>query len=129
MRRRGTARDQIVLNIDVAPTIVAAAGLPVPNVMQGRDVSPLYLADKAPPWRDEFFYEHPTITSRDRIPASQGVVRRDWKYVYWPEFEYEQLFDLTKDGRELRNLASEPTAAARLAAARQKLKEWSTRVR
>ena len=49
--------------------------------MQGRDLSPLYLADRAPAWRDEFFYEHPTITSRDRIPSSQGVIRRDWKYV------------------------------------------------
>jgi arylsulfatase len=128
-QRRGSARDQIVLNIDVAPTIVAAAGLPVPAVLQGRDVRALYLADKAPPWRDEFFYEHPTITSRDRIPTSHGVIRRDWKYVHWPEFEYEQLFDLTRDGRELRNLADEAAAAPRLAALRRALEEWRERVR
>ena len=41
--RRGTTRDQIALNIDVAPTLVAAAGLPVPGVMQGQDLGPLYL--------------------------------------------------------------------------------------
>ena len=58
-----------------------------------------------PAWRDEFFYEHPTITSRDRIPSSQGVIRRDWKYVYCPEFDYEQLFNLKEDGQEFRNLA------------------------
>ena len=104
-RTRGSARHQLALNIDVAPTLIAAAGLPVPGVMQGQDLSPLYLRDEAPGWRDEFFYEHPTITSRDRIPSSQGVIRRDWKYVYWPEFDHEQLFNLNDDEEELRNLA------------------------
>ena len=56
-------------------------------------LSPLYLRTPAPAWRDEFFYEHPTITSKDRIPSSQGVIRRDWKYIEWPEFDYQQLFD------------------------------------
>jgi len=26
-----------------------------------------------------------------RIPSSQGVIRRDWKYIEWPEFDYVQL--------------------------------------
>ena len=128
-RTRGTTRDQLALNIDLAPTIVAAAGLPVPDVMQGQDLSPLYLADKAPVWRDEFFYEHPTITSRDRIPASQGVIRRDWKYVYWPEFDYEQLFNLKEDAQEIRNLADDAAHAGQRAKMRQKLEEWRKRAR
>ena len=127
--RRGMTSDRLALNIDIAPTIAAAAGMPVPAVMQGRDLSPLYLADRAPAWRDEFFYEHPTITSRDRIPSSQGVVRRDWKYVYWPEFEHEQLFDLKKDAQELINLAGQPAHAERQAAMRQQLDEWRSRAR
>jgi len=128
-RTRGTTRDQLALNIDVAPTIVAAAGLPVPDEMQGRDLSPLYMADEAPSWRDEFFYEHPTITSRDRIPASQGVIRLDWKYVYWPEFDYEQLFSLKEDGEEVRNLADDSAHAGQRAKMRQKLDEWRSRAR
>lgn len=128
-RRRGATREQLALNIDIAPTIVAAAGHPVPDVMQGRDISPLYLADTAPAWRDEFFYEHPTITSRDRIPTSQGVIRRDWKYVYWPEFDFEQLFNLKADGQEIRNLAGEPAHEGQRAAMRSKLEEWRRRAR
>jgi arylsulfatase len=128
-RRRGTTRDQVVLNIDVAPAIVSAAGLSVPGVMQGENLSSLYLTDRALAWRDEFFYEHPTITSRERIPASQGVIRRDWKYVYWPEFDYDQLFNLKEDRDEIRNLANEPTATHQRASMRKKLDEWRTRVR
>jgi arylsulfatase A-like enzyme len=118
-----------VLNLDVAPTVVAAVGLPIPTVMQGQDLAPLYRQGTPPPWRDEFFYEHPTITSRDRIPASQGVIRRDWKYVYWPEFEYEQLFALAEDPDEIRNLALEQDSDTRRAAARRQLEAWRARVR
>jgi arylsulfatase A-like enzyme len=128
-RERGAARDELALNIDLAPTVIAAAGLRIPDVVQGHDLSPLYLSGTPPAWRDEFFYEHPTITSRDRIPSSQGVIRRDWKYVYWPEFEYEQLFDLNADAEEFRNLADDPRSSARLATMRQRLSEWTARAR
>jgi arylsulfatase A-like enzyme len=127
--RRGMTRDEMALNIDIAPTLLAAAGVPAPVTMQGRDVSPLYLAAKAPAWRQEFFYEHPTITSRDRIPSSQGVIRRDWKYVYWPEFEHEQLFNLKQDAQEIQNLAADKKQAGQLAKMRQKLAEWRQQVR
>lgn len=128
-RNRGRTRDQWALNIDVAPTVVAAAGVPVPDAMQGRDISALYLAPTPPAWRDEFFYEHPTITSRDRIPSSHAVVTREWKYVSWPEWNYEQLFDLKHDPQEVRNLALETTGAERRDAMRQKLTEWRARVK
>lgn len=127
--RRGATRDQLVLNIDLAPTLIAAAGLPVPPAVQGRDLSPLYLQEVPPRWREEFFYEHPTITSRDRIPASQGVIRRDWKYVYWPEFEYEQLFNLDDDPDELRNRAADQAHADALGRMRRALDDWRRRAR
>jgi arylsulfatase len=128
-RRRGTTREQLALNIDIAPTIVSAAGFSVPDAMQGHDLSPLYLSANVPVWRDEFFYEHPTITSRDRIPASQGVIRRDWKYVYWPEFDYEQLFNLKEDAEEIRNVADEAAHASQRANMRQKLEAWRRQAR
>lgn len=127
--RRGETRHEVALNIDVAPTVVAAAGLPVPSVMQGMDVSPLYLRPQAPVWRDEFFYEHPVVLGRDRIPASQALVRRDWKYVEWPDFDYRQLFDLEADPDEVRSLAGNPAHARRQAALAQRLQEWRARTR
>jgi arylsulfatase len=127
--RRGRTLDQFALNIDIAPTIVSAAGVPVPSVMQGQDLSPLYLQRRPPAWRDEFFYEHPTITSKDRIPSSQAVVRRDWKYVEWPEFDYQQLFNLKADPGELRNLAPDAAHAAERSRMQDALTAWRTRVR
>ena len=121
---RGVTRDEMVLNIDLAPAIVRAAGLPIPEVMQGEDFAPLYLAGEAPEWRDEFLYEHPTMGNKNLIPASQAVVRRDLKYVYWPDWDYEQLFDLRVDPTEKENRVNDPDYATELDHMRERLKYW-----
>jgi arylsulfatase len=126
---RGRTHEAVALNIDVAPTILRAADLDVPDRMQGDDLAPLYLSATPPAWRDEFFYEHPTITNRDRIPTSHGVIGRDVKYVHWPEWDHEQLFDLRADPGELRNVASEPARTATLQQMRARLAEWKAQVR
>ena len=128
-RKRGLTCDQFALNLDVAPTLLAAAGLSIPRVMQGEDLSPLYLETRPPAWRDEFLYEHPTVTSRNRIPSSSAVVGKEWKYVEWPEFDHQQLFDLKADPGELRNLAGDPGHATQQKKMRQQLDAWRQRVR
>jgi arylsulfatase A-like enzyme len=97
--------------------------------MQGRDISPLYLAKEKPAWRNEFFYEHPTLNNPDFIPASEALVRKDWKYFYWPEHKVEQLFDLTKDPREENDLAGDPSQAGRLAEMRKRFNELKAAAR
>ncbi|BCS31766.2 acetylglucosamine-6-sulfatase [Luteitalea sp. TBR-22] len=127
--RRGGAPGARVLNLDVAPTLVAAAGLPVPARMQGRDMAPLYLQARPPAWRDAFFYEHPTITSRDRIPSSVGVIGSAWKYVEYPEHGHRQLFSLRDDPDELHDLARDPAHAGRVASMAAELEAWRARAR
>ena len=99
-KKHGSTNNDFTLRVDLAPTILSAAGLATLEAMQGRDIAPLYLADEKPEWRKEFFYEHPTITSTTRIPSSEALVRKDWKYFLWPDFKTEQLFDLRADPRE-----------------------------
>src|SRR5690625_2410114 len=126
---RGETRDQIVLNIDLAPSIIAAAGLEIPQEMQGVDLAPLYLSANPPEWRDEFFYEHPTITDKNRIPSSEAVVRLDMKYVFWPEWSYEQLFDLNEDPTEKHNLIDDTEYNERLREMRDKMEMWRQKAR
>jgi arylsulfatase len=127
--RRGLVADALALNIDVAPTVLAAARAAIPGAMQGLDLSRLYLGDDAGARRDEFFYEHPTITSKDRIPSSQAVVTREWKYVSWPEFEFDQLFDLRADPDEVVNLATDPGYASRRLDLQRRLDAWRARAK
>jgi len=109
---RGTTDDNLTLNVDLAPTILNAVGMPTPKSMQGSDLAPLYLTEKAAQpvsWRTEFYYEHPMIRSKDFIPRSEAVVTKEWKYMLWPEFDREQLFDLTNDPREENDLVDSQT--------------------
>ena len=121
--RRGLTNGDLSLNADLAPTILAATNLPAPQTMQGCDLSPLYLAAEKPVWRDEFFYEHATVRSTDFIPASEALVRQDWKYFYWPDFQYEQLFQLSEDPLEDHDLARDPQYAEKLAEMRARFRE------
>jgi arylsulfatase len=102
---KGTTNDAFTLNIDLAPTILGAAGIAPPDKYMGQDMSQLYLKESAnDEWRKEFFYEHPVISKASYIPSLEALVRKDYKYMYWPDYGYEQLFDLKKDPGELDDL-------------------------
>ena len=121
--RHGQTNDEFALNVDLAPTILTAVGIKPPTTMQGRDLSPLYLAARKPEWRTEFFYEHAIIGSIEKIPASEALVRKDWKYFYWPDFKTEQLFDVQADPIEEKDLIADPAQTERLAEMRRRFTE------
>jgi hypothetical protein len=73
-----------------------------------------------PPWRTEFFYEHPTITNIERIPSSEALVRKDIKYIVWPDYGREQLFDLVQDPGETTDVIADPAYAERLEQLRER---------
>jgi arylsulfatase A-like enzyme len=127
--KHGRTNDDFTLSVDLAPTILAATGIKAPKTMQGSDIAPIYLAAAKPDWRTEFFYEHPTLRDATFIPASEALVRKDWKYFYWPEHDVEQLFDITKDPREENDLAKNPEHAKRLAAMRKRFQELKAAAR
>lgn len=101
--KRGTTNDEWTLSVDLAPTILGAANLEKSSFMQGRDLSQLYMKedeDKKIDWRHDWYYEwnmgdplnasgHPQTNF---IDAAQALISTEWKYVFWPEQNYEQLF-------------------------------------
>jgi arylsulfatase len=127
--KHGTTNDEFTLNVDLAPTILNAADIHAPAMMQGRDMSPLYLAETPPAWRSEFFYEHGTIRNIDFIPSSEALVRKDWKYFYWPDFQHEQLFDLKADPAEENDLVADSVHSKQLAEMRSRFAELKAEAR
>lgn len=105
---RGKTDDRFVLNVDLAPTILAAAGIDAPDAMQGRDLAPIYSGGDVEDWRTDFFYEHPTLRNKEFIPASEALVTKDWKYFYWPDFDREQLFQVSVDPLEEHDVITNP---------------------
>jgi arylsulfatase A-like enzyme len=115
----GTHLEASVLNIDLAPTILELAGLPIPDTVQGRSLVPL-LDGSAAALRSSWLYVHPYKDS----PNSVGACTDEWKYLLHrrgvPE---EQLIDLVHDPGERTNLAGDPEYAERLAELRDGLRQ------
>ncbi len=106
--RRGQRRDEFALNIDIAPTILDLASVPIPKRMQGRSLVPI-ARGQHPKWRADFFYEH--LFPHATIPKSEALRTQQYKYARYIEFGYEQLYDLVNDPHETTNLADKPEHA------------------
>lgn len=119
-------RTQMVLNIDLAPTILGLAGVPVPARMQGMSLEPL-LANPGSKTRDDWYYEHLySDPTRRPIPKVEGVRTERWKYTRYSEAKpaLEQLFDLAADPHEEKDLADDPARRELLARLRARCDEY-----
>lgn len=120
-------RQQMALNIDLAPTILAMAEVPAPAAMQGQNLQEV-LRDATTKGREDWYYEHVYTPEPGRrpIPKSEGVRTDRWKYIRYtqPNPPLEQLFDLAADPQEERNLAREPEHAGMLATLRSRCEAY-----
>ncbi|HOX59514.1 MAG TPA: sulfatase [Candidatus Paceibacterota bacterium] len=107
--------DEMVLNIDLAPTFLDLAGVPVPPEMQGRSWRPL-LGGKPSGWRKSFLAEYFMENQFPGTPTLVAVRTADAKLIkYSGHDEWTELFDLAKDPYETKNLAADPAHKALLA--------------
>ena len=100
----GKQVNDMVLNIDIAPTILRLSGISVPKSMQGTDLATVVSGKGTK--RNDFFYEH-TFMGSPGIPKVEGVVGQKMKYMKYIEHDYEELFDLVKDPDEKHNIAAD----------------------
>ena len=96
MVKPGSVRDDIVANIDVAPTILDLCGAPIPADVAGHSMRPLLEAGSNPvaDWADDYAFLHETCVA---------VRTHTHKIIHYPNDEWE-LYDLENDPYEITNL-------------------------
>jgi N-acetylglucosamine-6-sulfatase len=103
--RAGTVVDSMVLNIDLAPTMLRLAGQSVPADMQGKSLVPTFTKPKLR-FRDRFFYEYFEEPGFLETPTMEAMRTLRWKYIVYPgKPGAEELYDLQNDRFERTNLA------------------------
>ena len=117
--------DEMVLNLDLAQTLLDFAGVRAPKEMQGRSWRPL-LTGESMAWRQSWFYEYfAENQANTRVPDITGVRTTDAKLIKYPGHdEWTELFDLKDDPYETRNLwldAESAPVRARLEAEHDRL--------
>ena len=127
----GTTNDEMVLNIDVAPTILDLAGLEVPNDMDGESLVSL-VNGTTTNFREFFFFEHYYSPSfiPNYIPRNVGVRFKNAKYLKWIEVEadldysIEEYYDLSANPWETVNLIDSSSYKECVENARTIFYEW-----
>jgi N-acetylglucosamine-6-sulfatase len=116
----GTAISEMVLNIDLAPSIVdLCSAQPLRNI-HGRSFCPL-LDRSAANWRTSWHYEYNYEKQFPYTPNVRGVRTAEWKYAHYPHGDGQpdrhkaELYNVKDDPQERTNLIDNPACAANLA--------------
>ncbi|MBC8230929.1 sulfatase [bacterium] len=120
----GTVNDDIMLNVDFAPTFLDYAGIDIPEQMQGTSFRPLLNSQTPEDWQTSMYYRYWMHLAHHYVSAHYGVRTLRYKLIYYygdalgqpgavdeskePEWE---LFDLEKDPYEMNSVYNDPEYA------------------
>ena len=129
--QKGIVSEEMVLNIDIAPTLLDLAGISVPELMDGMSMKSLINGSEKN-WRSHFFFEHycSPYMIPSYIPRNVGVRFKDSKYLKWIEVEadpsnsIEEFYDLNRDPREANNLINNEEYTNEIENARRIFDTW-----
>ncbi len=110
----GTVIDEVVANIDIAPTVLEMMGLRAPAYFDGLSVAPL-LRGEAVSWRDYFLYVYYWERNFPQSPTVFALRGDRYKYItYYGLWDQDELYDLQNDPDEMHNLIQDPMQANRI---------------
>ena len=102
----GITSNELVQNLDIAPTILNIAGVEIPQSFQGETLVPLFENTVLPNWRQAVYYEF--FESGWGVPKHHGVRTKNHKLIYIDSHSPSwELYDLKADPHEMNNLYAE----------------------
>ena len=109
MVKPNSVMEQIIMNVDLAPTFLDLAGIAKPKQMQGFSFAEI-LGGKSITWqRDKVFYEYYWEAAFPQTPTTFAVRTERYKYIYYNGiWDINELYDLQADPYEMNNLIRDP---------------------
>jgi N-acetylglucosamine-6-sulfatase len=118
--------EQMVLHVDLAPTVLELCGEEPLRDIHGKSWKGL-VQGNAEGWRTSWFYEYNYERQFPYTPNIRGVRTDEWVYMHYPHGDGKadrhkaELYNLKADPEQLHNLIDDPRQAARLAELQREL--------
>ena len=122
----GSVQKAMTINNDFMPTFLELAGAPVPGDVQGRSLVPLFKGEVPDNWRTSFYYRYYHDPGHHNTRAHLGVRTATHKLIHFWKKDQWEMYDLTSDPTEMKNLYNDPGqtgTVAKLKAELQQLKK------
>src|SRR5690606_24429507 len=121
----GISPEQMVMNIDIAPTLLDIAGLrQLPENIQGKSFLPV-LKQENVAWRDRIFYEYYWEMAYPSTPTIFAVRTDDFKFIFnhglW---DINELYNIKEDPFEMNNLIRDPEYKETAKSLRDEIWTW-----
>ncbi|MGB9906010.1 MAG: sulfatase/phosphatase domain-containing protein [Candidatus Saccharicenans sp.] len=106
---RKVDQEHLILNGDLAPTILEMAGLRVPDDMQGKSFKDILQGKKVADWRESFYYHYYEYPAVHSVKRHYGVRTSRYKLIhFYYDIDCWELYDLQTDPQEVNNLYNHP---------------------
>lgn len=105
---KSTVTNEMVQNIDFAPTILDIAGVKIPNSIQGISLKPLITGEQKKLSRKYLYYHYYEFVRDHTVIPHLAIRSERYKLIYFYTADEWELYDLQKDPEEQKNLIKSP---------------------
>lgn len=120
----GTVNENLVLNLDLAPTILDVAGIPIPADVQGESLVPLFNKKNAKDWRQDVYYHYYEYPHGwHSVKRHLGIRTDRYKLIhFYNDIDQWELYDLQEDPHEMNNIYDDSANQELIAELKQRLR-------
>jgi arylsulfatase A-like enzyme len=104
-----SVNQDMVSNLDFAPTFLDLAGVKIPPEIQGRSFKNILMGREIKDWRESFYYHYYEYPAVHMVKRHYGVRTKRYKLMhFYYDIDAWELYDLEKDPLEMNNVYGDP---------------------
>lgn len=122
-KKRGDIQ-QLVQNIDYAPTFLDLAGVTIPDDMQGLSMKKLLVDSTEHDWRKSLYYHFQEFPAEHMVKRHFGIRNDRYKLIrFYNDKKFWEFYDLEKDPSEMANQYNNPEYQEIISSMKTELKQ------